>query len=97
MLLFADDTESPDDMQNLLDGLKAYCNKWNISVNTEKTKVVVFKSGNRRSNVELYFDNLGDNAVTSLIRIAQVFPELVGKTLVLYERLVWFKHILFNK
>ena len=69
MLLFADDTvlfaESPDDMQILLDGLKAYCDKWNISVNTEKTKVVVFKSGNRRSNVELYFDNILLEQVTS--------------------------------
>ena len=69
MLLFADDTvlfaESSDDMQILLDGLKAYCDKWNISVNTEKTKVVVFKSGNRRSNVELYFDNILLEQVTS--------------------------------
>lgn len=69
MLLFADDTvlfaESPDDMQILLDGLKAYCDKWNISVNTEKTKIVVFKSGNRRSNVELYFDNILLEQVTS--------------------------------
>ena len=68
-LLFADDTvlfaESPDDVQILLDGLKAYCDKWNISVNTEKTKVVVFKSGNRRSNVELYFDNILLEQVTS--------------------------------
>ena len=45
--------------------LMAYCDKWNISVNTEKTKVVVFKSGNRRSNVELYFDNILLEQVTS--------------------------------
>lgn len=49
----------------LLDGLKVYCDKWNITVNTEKTKVVVFKSGNRRSNVELYFDNIRLEQVTS--------------------------------
>ena len=46
MLPLADDTvlfaESPDDMQILLDGLKMYCDKWSISVNTDKTKAVVF-------------------------------------------------------
>ena len=40
MLLFADGTvffaESPDDMQILLDGLKAYSNKRVIGLNTEK-------------------------------------------------------------
>ena len=61
LLLFADDTvlfaETAADLQLLLDNLKVYCNKWNISVNIDKSKVVVFKSGNQRINCRLYFDN----------------------------------------
>ena len=59
MLLFADDTvlfaESQKDMQTLLDMLHQYCCKWNISVNIDKTKTMVFKSGNRHENVVLRY------------------------------------------
>ena len=59
MLLFADDTvlfaESQKDMQALLDKLYQYCCKWYISVNIDKTKTMVFKSGNRHENVVLRY------------------------------------------
>ena len=69
LLLFADDTvlfaETAADLQLLLDNLKVYCNKWNISVNIDKSKVVVFKSGYRRINCRLYFDNTEIEIVSS--------------------------------
>ena len=59
MLLFAYDTvlfaESQTYMQALLDKLYQYCCKWNISVNIDKTKTLVFKSGNRHENVVLRY------------------------------------------
>lgn len=49
LLLFADDTvlfaKSPETLQLLLDKLYIYCNKWNITVNINNTKVVAFRNG----------------------------------------------------
>ena len=60
MLLFADDTvlfaDTLEELQMLMDNLHEYCCKWNISVNITKTKSMVFKSGNRRENLNLKYD-----------------------------------------
>ncbi len=60
-MLFADDTalfsESATGLQCLLDGLQTYCNRWGITVNKSKTKVVIFQGGNRNTNVQLYYAN----------------------------------------
>ena len=61
LLLFADDTAlfsyTAQDLQLLLDNLCTYCKQWNISVNTKKTVCMVFKSGNKKENVDLFYDN----------------------------------------
>ena len=47
ILLFADNMvifgNSPNDLQRRLDLLNVYCDRWGLSVNTEKTKVMVFR------------------------------------------------------
>ena len=47
LLLFADDLvifgNSPKDLQNSLDKLYEYCQTWGLEVNTQKTKVMVFR------------------------------------------------------
>ena len=47
LMLFADDMvivgKDRNDLQRSLDLLNSYCNKWGLAVNTEKTKVVVFR------------------------------------------------------
>ena len=47
LLLFADDMvilgESSEDLQDSLNELYKYCDKWGLEVNTAKTKVVVFR------------------------------------------------------
>jgi hypothetical protein len=47
LLLFADDMvlidENPLDLQNSLNKLHEYCNKWGLEVNVNKTKIVVFR------------------------------------------------------
>ena len=49
VLLYADDTillsESPDDLQYLLDIFSTYCKEWHFKVNSKKTKVVLFGRG----------------------------------------------------
>jgi hypothetical protein len=48
LILFANDTvlfgKTPEILQHLLDKLFIYCRKWNIEVNTDKTKVAVFRN-----------------------------------------------------
>lgn len=47
LLLFADDmvvlADTAEDLQNSLDRLYDYCNTWGLSVNTDKSKIVVFR------------------------------------------------------
>ena len=55
LMLFADDMvilgKDRDDLQKSLDRLEHYCNKWGLQVNTEKTKIIVFrKRGGLRNN-----------------------------------------------
>ena len=51
-LLYADDTiilaETPEELQKGLNALNEYCKKWSLTVNTEKTKVVIFSRGKVR-------------------------------------------------
>ena len=51
ILLFADDTlllaNTVSELQSLLNKMSVYCKKWNITVNVNKTKVILFKCSNR--------------------------------------------------
>lgn len=51
VLLYADDmlilSNSERGLQNALDALQLYCNKWQLVVNTEKTQVMVFNKQQR--------------------------------------------------
>ena len=58
ILLFADDTlllaNTVAELQLLLNKLKVYCKKWNITVNINKTKAMLFKCSNRPEQFELF-------------------------------------------
>ena len=60
-LLYADDTiimgESKDDLQNALDTLHTYCNDKDLSINTDKTKIVIFSRGKIRKKPSFYLGN----------------------------------------
>ena len=49
ILLYADDTivmaENPEDLQKALNALHEYCKLWFLTVNTTKTKVMIFSRG----------------------------------------------------
>ena len=67
MLMFADDTvifsETKEGLQKSLDKLWNYCTKWGLTVNTSKTKVVVFRKGGRLKENDrwMYGENILDN------------------------------------
>ena len=70
LLLFADDavlfSETPEGLQKSLDIFETYCQKWNLTVNVEKTKVVVFrKGGNLARNERWTYNNHQLEIVTS--------------------------------
>ena len=50
-LMFADDTiifsQTAQGLQLGIDNLRYYCNKWGLTVNTNKTKIVVFRKGGK--------------------------------------------------
>ena len=52
--MYADDTvlfaNSKENLQNCLNGLNQYCNKWKLQINAEKNKVLIFS--NRKVNSE---------------------------------------------
>ena len=49
ILLYADDIilfgKTPEDLQNALSVLEDYCQRWKLTVNTDKTKIKVFRIG----------------------------------------------------
>ena len=63
LLLYADDivlfANTPDELQHLLDILKDYCARNRLTVNTSKTKVVIFRKGGRIPT-DLTFKYYGD-------------------------------------
>jgi len=63
VLLYADDTivmaESPEELQDALDAVHNFCSFWHLTVNTTKTKVVIFSSGKVRNHPDfIYNDNI---------------------------------------
>jgi hypothetical protein len=54
-LLYADDlvllAESPQCMQFRLDSLNEYCTKWRLSINANRSVVIIFSGGNARTNL----------------------------------------------
>ena len=63
LLLYADDlvlfAESPSELQHMIDDLHSYCTTWNLIVNLNKSKIIIFRKGGRRAATEkwLYAGN----------------------------------------
>ena len=57
-MLFADDMvvlgKDKDDLQRSLNLLEKYCDKWGLTVNTEKTKIMVFRNKGGLRNNEIW-------------------------------------------
>lgn len=63
-LMYADDlvllSESRDGLQTCLQKLAGYCNEWGLQINTNKTKVIVFNSKQRKPLEQFWLD---DNSI----------------------------------
>ena len=61
MLLYADDevlfSTSPEMLQNMMNNLYDYSSIWNLKVNTNKTKIMIFEKG-RKTNVNIYYNDV---------------------------------------
>ena len=61
LLMYADDTvllsETAGGLQKMIDTLHTYSTKWNLCVNTEKTKIVVFRNSAKLSTKEKWVYN----------------------------------------
>ena len=59
VLLYADDTivmaETPEQFQKALNAVSDYCSQWNLTVNTSKTKIVIFSRGKVRRYPDFVF------------------------------------------
>ena len=49
ILLYADDAvifaKSAESLQSMLNDIQEYCNTWHLTINTNKTKIMVFERG----------------------------------------------------
>ena len=61
ILMYADDTvffsKSAQSLQNMLNKLQDYSTEWGLTVNTEKTKIMVFEKG-RKTEVHIYYNDI---------------------------------------
>ena len=77
VLLYGDDTvifsESLEGMQKALDIFQEYCNLWKLSVNSSKTKVIVFSKRKGRQNYIVKLNGAELEIVDSLSYLGIVF------------------------
>ena len=75
ILFYADDTiilaETASDMQNTLDMFELYCTQWKLSVNTDKTKIMIFSKRKSKRNHLHVFKLYGSD-----IEIVDFYPYL---------------------
>ena len=79
VLLYADDTillsESPEDMQQQLNIFNDYCKLWNLKVNVNKTKIVIFGRGRQLPNTHFYFNDTHVEVVDEFKYLGVVFSK----------------------
>ena len=72
-LMYADDlvilSETESGIQNCLDKLKQYTDKWKLELNIKKTKIMVFQNTGRRRKTKFYFG-------TQILELAQSYKYL---------------------
>ena len=78
MLLYADEIilfgNSPEDLQKSLTILEEYCSKWKLTVNTNKTKIMVFRKGGRLPNdLDFKYNNVSIEIVSKFCYLGVTF------------------------
>lgn len=80
ILFYADDavllSESREDLQNGLNTLSAYCDRWKLVLNTDKTKIVIFRAGGRLGRVDKWhYKGIELQVVTHFTYLGLVFSQ----------------------
>jgi hypothetical protein len=61
LILYADDqvlfATSPLSLQLMLNDIEHYCNKWQLKINTKKTKVLIFERSSRHTHIDFFINN----------------------------------------
>jgi hypothetical protein len=74
---YADDTvllaESAEELQSELNYFYEYCEKWNLKVNTNKSKVMVFSKGRLPINLNFKMNNMELEIVSEFIHLGTMF------------------------
>lgn len=91
LLMYADDmvifSESVLGLQNMLDTLYEYTSKWSLSVNIDKTKIVVFRKGGRVHVEEKWYYNNKEIEVVDNFTYLGVLLNFNGKYNMLQQKL----------
>lgn len=76
LLLFADDlaiiSETPNGLQKHLNTLHTYCERWGLTVNIDKTKVMIFQKGRTRKGYNFCYNNKNLEIVDSFAYLGTV-------------------------
>jgi hypothetical protein len=68
LLCFADDAvifaKNPESLQSMLNDIENYCNIWNMKINVNKTKIMIFENG-RHTNYNFFIYNSPIEIVSS--------------------------------
>lgn len=78
LLLYADDitlfSDTPEGLQEGFDALSAYCDRWKLKVNLEKTKIMVFrKGGSLPKDLKFYYKGNEVEIVSKFSYLGVVF------------------------
>ena len=77
ILLYADDTiilaESVLSLQRALNSMSEYCKQWNLRVNPEKCKIVIFSRGRARNNPVFMYNNKSIEVVHEFVYLGVKF------------------------
>ena len=84
ILLFADDAvlfaQTPEALQSLLNDLSPYCDTWDLKINTNKTKNIIFERG-RHTKFDFSLNNTVLEIVTSFKYLYPRYTKLVLTTI----------------
>ena len=100
VLLYADDTlvlaESPDELQCALDEVGIYCQKWGLTINQLKTKVVIFSRGKVRRNHSFKVGNIDIDTSSEYCYLGLIFNFNGSFTKAIKERLTPARKAMFS-
>jgi hypothetical protein len=81
--------ESAEELQSELNYFYEYCEKWNLKVNTNKSKVMFFSKGRLPINFNLKMNNMELEIVSEFIHLGTMFQRtgsLKKKKLILQRK-----------